>query len=94
MKQKRFHAVITGRVQGVGFRYFTKETAQQLGIRGWVRNTFSGEVEVTAEGVSDQIDTMVQLLQRGPQSAYVSDFKLTWQEPSGEFKKFSIISTL
>lgn len=94
MNNKRFHAKIEGRVQGVGFRYFTKENAQQLGITGWVRNTFSGEVEITAEGVPDQIDTFIQLLRRGPQSAYVSDFKLTWQEPSGEFKKFSIVSTL
>ncbi|MAT40989.1 MAG: acylphosphatase [Anaerolineaceae bacterium] len=93
MKNKRFHVIIKGRVQGVGFRYFTKETAQKLGITGWVRNTFSGDVEVTAEGTDDKINTFMQSIQRGPQSAFVSEFDINWDEPTGEFKKFSILST-
>ncbi len=93
MKNKRFHVLIKGRVQGVGFRYFSKETAQKLGITGWVRNTFTGDVEITAEGNIDQIDSFIQALRRGPQSAFVSEFNITWLEPAGEFKKFSILST-
>ena len=94
MKNKRFHVFIKGRVQGVGFRYFTKETAQKLGITGWVRNTYTGDVEITAEGNSDQINNFIIAIRKGPQSAFVSEFNPDWEEPTGEFKKFNIIPTL
>lgn len=93
MKNKRFHAIVKGRVQGVGFRYFTKETAQKFGITGWVRNTVTGNVEITAEGNSDQINNFILAVRKGPQSAFVSEFNIKWEEPTGEFKKFSIITT-
>ena len=61
-----------------------------LDITGWVRNSHSGSVEVIAEGSAEGIETFIHKLNKGPQSAFVTDFKLTWQEPTGEFKKFSV----
>ncbi len=62
---------VTGRVQGVGFRYFVSETATGLGLGGWVRNLADGAVEVVAEGDSAAIGRLESALRRGPRMAYV-----------------------
>ena len=49
------HAIVSGRVQGVGFRYWVKEEAEALGLKGWVRNLRDGSVEVEAEGEEDAL---------------------------------------
>jgi acylphosphatase len=51
----RLHGFVSGRVQGVGFRYFTQQIATDLGVTGWVKNTFDGKVEFVAEGTADQL---------------------------------------
>ena len=66
------HAVVRGRVQGVGFRWFVRERARELGIRGWVRNRSDGSVEVEAAGESESLDRLRQWLARGPAGAHVS----------------------
>ncbi|WP_215143699.1 acylphosphatase [Exiguobacterium qingdaonense] len=59
------HLIVSGRVQGVGFRYFSQETAQQIGIKGWVRNQSDGTVELHVEGSEKDIDTFKQALKDG-----------------------------
>jgi acylphosphatase len=66
------HAVVRGRVQGVGFRWFVRERARELGVRGWVRNRADGSVEVEAGGESERLARLRQLLSQGPRGAHVS----------------------
>jgi acylphosphatase len=57
---------ITGRVQGVGYRYFARGHARSLGLKGWVRNRSDGSVEVHAEGPAERLDALEALLRQGP----------------------------
>jgi acylphosphatase len=66
---KRFF--VSGRVQGVGFRFYAERTASSLGVGGYVRNLFDGRVEVYAIGSADQMDALKNALRRGPRMAAV-----------------------
>jgi acylphosphatase len=66
------HTVVRGRVQGVGFRWFVRERARELGVRGWVRNRPDGSVEVEAAGESESLARLREWLSRGPTGARVS----------------------
>jgi len=90
----RLHAIVEGRVQGVGFRYFVEETAVYLGLHGWVRNRWGGSVEVLAEGERPSLEKLLAALQRGPRAAFVSEVKAEWLPASGEFSRFFIRSTV
>jgi acylphosphatase len=87
----RLHAVVEGRVQGVGFRYFVVQIADELKLVGWVRNLDEGEVEVIAEGTRSRLETLLKALRRGPHSAFVSNVKVEWGEARGEFRRFGVI---
>jgi acylphosphatase len=63
--------VVTGRVQGVGFRWFVEREAAQIGITGWVRNREDGDVEVMATGTREQHSKLRQRLQEGPRASRV-----------------------
>ena len=71
MQIRAKHFLISGCVQGVGFRYATQQKAQQLGIMGWVKNRDDGRVEVWAEGSEVQLDQLTIWLQQGPPNARV-----------------------
>ena len=71
MKARR--AVVTGRVQGVGYRFFAERAARELGIRGWVRNRPDGSVEAMAEGEDDAIASFLARLRQGPHGSRVED---------------------
>ncbi len=86
----QLHAIVDGRVQGVGFRFFVKNEAEGLNLTGWVRNKYDGRVEVLAEGPRDDLDIFLARLQRGPSSAYVSEVKVDWNPASEIFKRFNI----
>lgn len=81
---------VCGRVQGVFFRQFTKNTAQELGIAGYARNLPDGCVQVIAEGSKESVETFVQRLRAGPPMARVDSLEVEWKEPSGEFIDFII----
>ena len=66
------HAVVRGRVQGVGFRWFVRERARRLGVRGWVRNRPDGSVEIEAAGEPDSLEALRTFLGEGPTGAHVS----------------------
>ncbi len=72
MTGHRLHVRVRGRVQGVGFRWFTASTAQALGVAGWVRNCPDGSVEVLAEGEADALVALRTGLQAGPPGAMVT----------------------
>lgn len=89
----RLHAIVEGRVQGVGFRFYVVETATALNITGWVRNTYREEVEVTAEGERDDLEKLLTALKHGPRAAYVTDVHHQWLTATGEFKHFQVLPT-
>ena len=69
---KRLTANVSGRVQGVSFRYYTQREAARLGLRGWVRNEADGSVRVLAEGSEESLKELLRFLQRGSPPASVS----------------------
>ena len=90
----RLHAVVSGFVQGVGFRAYVSERAGFLGLTGWVRNTSAGDVEVTAEGSRSDLDTLLLALRKGSRGSRVIDVVFEFGQPAGEFREFKIRSTL
>lgn len=84
------HYVVSGRVQGVGFRWFTVDAAMRDGIAGWVRNRADGAVEVTADGDAESLARFEAALWRGPSRARVEDVQVSEAEPLGAVDGFSI----
>lgn len=81
---------MSGRVQGVGFRYYVVDVAERLAVRGVVRNLRSGQVEVVAEGGDHALRLLVEAIREGPPGARVTDVELEWLTPTGEFRGFAI----
>lgn len=84
------HVRVTGRVQGVSFRAWTKEQAQSLGVSGWVRNTPDGHVEAHVEGDDAAVEQMTECMRRGPSSARVEDVR-TWNVEPCDFDAFEVL---
>jgi acylphosphatase len=89
---KRFRAVVHGRVQGVNFRYYTREKAHSLGLVGYVRNCWDRTVEVVAEGEEVALQELLAWLHEGPSMAHVSRVEVNWQAPRGENDHFEVRS--
>jgi len=85
-----FRAIVRGRVQGVGFRYCTAREARALGVRGTVRNTPQGSVEVRAEGSLAALESLASWLRQGPPGAHVQAVDLAWEPPSGSWEGFEV----
>lgn len=83
-------ARIHGRVQGVGFRYSTRQKAQELGIVGWVRNEFDGTVLVEAEGEEAAMSSFVSWLNDGPPPARVESVDVQKKAPTETYRRFSV----
>jgi len=86
----RAHVFVKGRVQGVLFRYTTKEEANLRAVKGWARNLEDGRVEAVFEGAKEKVDEMIEFCHYGPPAAKVSSVNVTWTEYTGEFKGFNI----
>jgi acylphosphatase len=86
----RFEATITGRVQGVGFRHFTRTNARDLGLEGWVRNEPDGSVTVVAEGPKRQLEKLEEEVRTGPRTARVDGIEVDWTEARDEFDTFQV----
>lgn len=80
---KKAHLLISGRVQGVFYRAFTKEVAESLGLKGWVRNLRDGRVEAVFEGDEDKISIAIERCKEGPPYAKVDNIEISWSEPEG-----------
>ena len=81
---------MSGRVQGVGFRWHTIHQAGALGLVGSVRNLPDGDVEVVAEGAEDALLGLLRFLHRGPTSARVDRVDVNWSEPIGGLSRFDV----
>ncbi len=77
------HVFVSGDVQGVFFRYETRERARSRGLAGWVRNVADGRVEAVFEGPDDAVEEMVRWCHQGPRGAVVQRVELEREEPEG-----------
>jgi len=84
------HIIVSGRVQGVGYRYFVMRLARKYRLTGWVRNLMTGEVEIEIEGNRGLIESMIQALWTGNAWAAVRNIQTTWESFSGKYKAFDI----
>ncbi len=88
----RKHIVITGMVQGVGFRYWLYKAAVRNNINGWVKNKISGEVEALLIGNDVEIDNLIKLCEKGPPSSKVTKIKVQNYQKEFLKKSFDIIN--
>jgi len=84
--------LVSGRVQGVGFRYFAQEAASVEGISGWVRNLPDGRVEAFLEGDREAVDRVERQLRRGPRGARIELFETAEDFPIGRIADFVVRS--
>lgn len=71
---KRVSIIVSGRVQGVGFRYFTRDIAGEMNLTGYVRNTSDGRVEIEVQGDDKLVDKFVEKIRVGPQLSRVTSY--------------------
>ncbi len=93
MADSRAHAYISGRVQGVSFRYYTYHEALKQGLRGWVRNLRDGRVEAVFEGERGGIEKVLEWSENGPPAAHVDSVEVEWEEPSNSLSGFNVRAT-
>ncbi|MCM8792085.1 MAG: acylphosphatase [Candidatus Omnitrophica bacterium] len=86
---KRIHVFYTGRVQGVGFRYTVQGIAEDLDVKGWVRNLRDGRVELIAEQKEEILKEFLERINKYFLS-YIKDMQISWQQATEEFKGFEI----
>jgi acylphosphatase len=92
VSRERLTARVTGRVQGVGFRWWIRRRAEALGLTGWVMNADDERaVELVAEGRADGLDELERLLHVGPDGARVERVAARREPASGEFDRFGIV---
>lgn len=86
----RLDALVSGRVQGVGFRRYVQRWARKLDLTGWVRNEPDGTVRLVAEGEAESLDRLARLLWGGPPPADVSSVEVERGEAHGDFDGFEV----
>ena len=86
----RVHVFVSGRVQGVAYRYFVERRAAEIPVTGWVRNLRDGRVEIMAEGEKAYLEGFLGVLRQGPRMANVDDLDILWEEYRGDYEDFRI----
>jgi acylphosphatase len=86
----RARLLISGIVQGVGYRWSCNREARSLGLTGWVRNLPDGRVEAVVQGPRDQVERLIKWCYRGPSEAQVSDIAVTYEDALEDFPDFGI----
>lgn len=89
-RKMQMHVLISGKVQGVGFRNFTQRNARQLGINGYAKNLANGKVEVVAEGEKLKLNSLIEKLWEGPRVSRVDDIKIEERKFTGEYETFGV----
>lgn len=88
--KKNLHLLISGRVQGVCFRYNARERAEILGLTGYARNLSDGRVEIVAEGDEMKLKSFLAWTRHGPPGAYVAEVEVGWEPIKNSFPSFAI----
>jgi len=86
----RAEIVVNGLVQGVGFRYFVKREAEKLGLNGFTKNLYTGEVLTVIEGEKALIEDFTKKIKTGPIHASVNNCRVDWQDTKNEFTNFEV----
>lgn len=87
---KRAEIIARGLVQGVGFRWFVLRNAEGLGLKGYVKNLYTGDVQTVAEGPHHLIEELFHRIKVGPSRSDVRDIKISWSDPKNDFNRFEI----
>ena len=88
--QKRLHALFSGRVQGVGFRFTACRIAERFSVTGFVRNLSNGEVELVAEGAESDLVELIYEIRNSQLKRYIVQDEVTWKTATGEFNRFGV----
>ncbi|MCE9499210.1 MAG: acylphosphatase [Leptospira sp.] len=88
--EARVRIVVEGKVQGVGFRYFVLQKAQELRLRGFTMNLPTGEVETVAEGDKIFLEDLEKSIRQGPRGSTITNVTVQWQKPWGGYRTFEI----
>ena len=88
--KRRVRVLYSGRVQGVGFRITAEETAQGLGVVGWVKNLRDGQVELVAEAEETLLKQFLEAIRAGPMKNFIKQVEMTWSNASETFDEFEI----
>lgn len=86
----RVHVWVSGHVQGVSFRFYTRDLANQFGVNGWIKNLPDGRLEAVFEGEETEVNRIVEFCRKGPGGAHVTDVNIQNEQFLSEFKKFDI----
>ena len=84
------HILVTGVVQGVGFRYFVVTHARNMGLTGWARNLPNGDVEIEAAGERGMVDELIKKIRIGPVAAHVASVNCEWLEDEKTYRDFEV----
>jgi acylphosphatase len=90
MALRAAHIYVSGRVQGVNFRFYTRQEAVRLGVDGWVRNLMDGRVEAWIQGEEEAVAQMIAWCRHGPPSARVDDVQVEWETPRKDLSRFGV----
>ena len=89
--KKAVQLIVKGTVQGVLFRGFCKENADKLGLKGFVRNLDTGDVELILEGEGNSIEKMIEICKKGPEHSQIRDVQVNERKWSGDLKEFKVL---
>ncbi len=84
------HILVKGLVQGVGFRWFVEREAEKLGLRGYVKNLYSGDVEIEVEGEKNVIQELIKIVKIGNRSSDVKNVLVDWRDFEDKYQSFQI----
>ncbi len=93
MTESQARALISGRVQGVSFRYYTYHEALKLGLSGWVRNLWDGRVEALFQGAKADVERILAWCENGPPAARVDVVQVDWDEATDPLEGFKVRPT-
>lgn len=88
---KSFHLLITGGVQGIGYRSWFRREAQQLRVTGWVKNRQDGSVEAVIQGDEKNLEKLIQKAKQGPEVGWVENVTVTERPVDGELTVFEVV---
>ncbi len=91
VETKRVTLVVSGHVQGVGYRAYIARTAKELNLSGWIRNLMDGTVEIEAQGTEKMLDELISRAKQGPQSASVTSIRKDQKKTDSNLDRFIVI---